>query len=140
MPIKAENCNLTHDLTALVGRALMSAIFIWSGYGKLVSPAEAQAYFVHVGVVFPQLVWVVAVLIEFVGGLTLLLGIQARPTAAVLGVWCIATAIAAHANFSDPNMQIHFMKNVAMAGGFTVIAGYGAGAYTLGRLISRARG
>jgi putative oxidoreductase len=32
-----------------------------------------------------------------------------------------------HANFGDQNQLIHFMKNVAMAGGFLVLASFGAG-------------
>lgn len=131
--------NSRQDLAALVGRILMSAIFIWSGYAKLMSPVGTQAYFAHVGVAFPQLVWVATVVIELIGGLLLLLGIQTRVVAAVLGVWSIATAIVAHANFADPDMQIHFMKNVAMAGGYAVLAGFGGGAYTLERLFARSR-
>ena len=136
----AVNTNSRQDLAALVGRVLMSAIFVWSGYVKLMSPAGAQAYFVHVGVAFPQLVWVVAVVIELIGGLLLLLGIQTRVVAGILGIWSIATAIVAHTNFADVDMQIHFMKNVAMAGGYAVLAGFGGGAYTLERLLGRSRG
>jgi uncharacterized membrane protein YphA (DoxX/SURF4 family) len=52
----AETANSRQDLAALVGRILMSAIFVWGGYVKLMSPAGTQAYFAHVGVAFPQLV------------------------------------------------------------------------------------
>jgi putative oxidoreductase len=31
------------------------------------------------------------------------------------------------ANFADQNQPIHFMKNVAMAGGVLVLASFGAG-------------
>jgi putative oxidoreductase len=136
----AETANSRQDLAALVGRILMSAIFVWGGYVKLMSPAGTQAYFAHVGVAFPQLVWVIAMVIELIGGLLLLLGVQTRVVAAVLGLWSIATALAAHTNFADLDMQIHFMKNVAMAGGYAVLAGFGGGAYTLERLLARSRG
>ncbi|HTZ76628.1 MAG TPA: DoxX family protein [Stellaceae bacterium] len=137
MPDRAESRTFTEDVAALIGRVLMSAIFVWSGYFKLISPAGTQAYFAHVGVAFPWLAWVVAVVIELLGGLALLLGLQTRAVAALLGLWCIATAIAAHTNFTDPDMQIHFMKNVAMAGGFAVIAGFGGGRYTAARIFAR---
>ena len=48
----------------------------------------------------------------------LLLRFLTRPFGLVLGLWCIATALVAHTNFADRNMEIHFFKNVAMAGGF----------------------
>ncbi len=136
----AATANSRQDLAALVGRILMSAIFVWGGYVKLMSPVGTQAYFAHLGVAFPQLVWVIAMVIELIGGLLLLLGVQTRVVAAVLGLWSIATALAAHTNFADLDMQIHFMKNVAMAGGYAVLAGFGGGAYTLERLLARSRG
>ena len=73
----------------------------------------------------PWAAWFVSVVVELVGGLALLLGLRARSAATILGLWCIATAIVAHSNFADPEMKIHFMKNVAMAGGFAFIAVFG---------------
>ena len=139
MPARAELSASQRDGAALLGRALMSAIFIWAGYGKLMSPAATQAYFAKAGVVLPPLVWIVAVVVELLGGLALLLGIQTRLVALILGLWCIATAITAHSNFADADMQIHFMKNVAMAGGFVLLAAFGGGNHTLGSLFWRSR-
>ncbi|MDR3534302.1 MAG: DoxX family protein [Rhodopila sp.] len=117
----------TQDLGMLVGRVLMSAIFIWSGYGKLMAATATQAYLAGLGVPLPAIAWLVAVVIELGGGLALLLGIQARLLGLVLAVWCIVTALAGHTNFAIPDMQIHFMKNVAMAGGFLQVVAFGAG-------------
>jgi putative oxidoreductase len=96
----------------------MSAPFVWGGYTKLVAAAATQAYFAKLGLPIPMLAWTAAVVIEFFGGLALLLGIQARVVGMVLALWCIATALVAHTDFADRNMQIHFLKNVIMAGGF----------------------
>ncbi|MEI9983838.1 MAG: carboxymuconolactone decarboxylase family protein [Aliidongia sp.] len=63
--------------------------------------------------------------------LALLFGLATRPVAAVLGVWCIITALTAHTNFADQNTQIHFMKNLAMAGGFIYVAIFGAGTLSI---------
>ena len=52
----------------------------------------------------------------------------------------LATAIAAHTNFADRNMEIHFFKNIAMAGGFAYVAAFGGGAYSFDALIGRRRG
>src|SRR5262249_53313774 len=101
----------TQDVGALIGRVLMSAIFIWSGYAKIFTPTETTAYFGSLGLPLPWLAWVVTVIVELVGGLALLLGIQARLAALVLGIWSIGTALIAHTNFADLNTQIHFMKN-----------------------------
>jgi putative oxidoreductase len=85
--------------------------------------------FVHLGLPLPVVVWGVAIVIEIGGGLALLLGLQARVAGSVLAAWCFATALVAHTNFSNPDMQIQFMKNVAMAGGFLYVAAFGAGGH-----------
>lgn len=130
----------TSDFTLLIGRVLMSVPFIWAGYGKLVAATATQAFFGHLGLPVPMLAWGVAVVVEFVGGLALLLGIQARVVGIVLAAWCIATALVAHTNFADQNMLIHFLKNVTMAGGFLYVAAFGAGAYTVQRAFGRREG
>jgi putative oxidoreductase len=125
------------DLATLIGRVLMSAPFIWAGYGKLITAAATQAYFAKLGLPVPVLAWGVTVVIEFLGGLALLLGVQVRVVGTVLAAWCIATALVAHTDFADRNMQIHFLKNVIMAGGFLYVAAYGAGAHTVQRIFAR---
>ena len=124
---------------AFLGRALLSAIFLWGGIGKAMAAAATTAGFAKLGLPVPQLAYLVAVVIELGGGLLLLFGLFTRPAAVVLGLWCIATAIAAHSDFGDRNMQIHFMKNVAMAGGFVYVALAGAGAFSLDALLSHRR-
>lgn len=115
----------------LLGRVLMSAIFIFGGLAKLLAAAATQERFAQLGLPVPMLAWLIAVVVELGGGLALLLGVATRPVAAVLGLWCIATALVAHTNFADRNMQAHFMKNLAMAGGFAYVAVLGAGAFSI---------
>jgi putative oxidoreductase len=99
--------------------------------------APTQAYFAKLGLPVPMLAWGLTVVIEFIGGLALLLGVQARVVGTILAAWCIATALVAHTDFADRNMQIHFLKNVIMAGGFLYVAAYGAGAYTIQQIFGR---
>ncbi|HEX9466526.1 MAG TPA: DoxX family protein [Alphaproteobacteria bacterium] len=121
------------DLGALAGRVLMSLIFIWAGYAKLVAPTATITYYATYGLPLPQVAWLISVVVELGGGLALLLGFQARIVGLVMAAWCVATAVVAHTNFADHNMQIHFMKNLAIAGGFLYVAAFGAGAYTIQR-------
>jgi putative oxidoreductase len=132
------------DLVPAIARVLLSVPFIWAGSLKIVAPGTYQALFAHLGLPLPVVVWGIAIIIEIGGGLALLLGLQARVAGSVLAAWCIATALVAHTNFSNPDMQVHFMKNVAMAGGFLYVAAFGAGGrYTIqqafgGRRVLRA--
>jgi putative oxidoreductase len=123
----------------LVGRVLMSAIFLFGGWTKLLAVATQAAFGQRYGLPMPEAAWLLAVVIELGGGLALLLGLFTRPVAVVLGIWCIATALVAHTNFGDPLQRAHFMKNVAMTGGFLYVAAVGAGAWSLDAWRSRRR-
>lgn len=129
---------MTDGLT-LLGRVLMSSIFLWSGWGKLMAAEGTQAYFAKLGLPMPEAAWAVAVFAELVVGLALLLGLFTRASGLILAAWCIATAFAAHANFADRAQEINFLKNVVMAGGMLYVVAFGAGAFSLDALIGRRR-
>jgi putative oxidoreductase len=121
----------------LVGRILISAIFIWAGWGKLMAMAGTIAYMEKSGLPMPTAAYWVAVLMELGVGLALFFGLFTRLSGAALAFWCIVTALVAHTNFADHNMEVHFMKNVAMCGGLLYVAAFGGGAYSLDALLFR---
>lgn len=125
------------DATLLLGRVLAAAIFILGGYGKLMATAATKAYFAGTGVPLPDLAYWVAVVVELGGGLLFLMGGFTRAVALVLAVFCIATALLAHAKFGDRGQQINFLKNLAMAGGFLAYVACGGGGFSLDRLFRR---
>ncbi len=125
------------DALVLAGRVLASIIFILGGWSKLMAMAGTKAYFAKIGVPLPEIAYWVAVVVELGGGLLFLLGLQTRLLGIVLAVFCIATAVLAHANFAEPSQQINFMKNVCMAGGFLAFAAFGGGALSLDRAMGR---
>ena len=127
------------DATTLLGRLLLSILFIWGGWGKLMAAAATQAYFAKDGLPMPEVAVAVAVFVELGVGLALLFGLFTRVSAIVLAAWCIITALIAHTNFADNNMKIHFMKNLGMAGGLLYVFAFGAGRYSLDALIGRRR-
>jgi putative oxidoreductase len=115
----------------LIGRILMSLLFILGGWGKLMAPAATQAMLASHNLPMVEVAWVLAVVVELGGGLAILFGLLTRPVACVCALWCVATALIAHTNFADRNMEIHFFKNLGLAGGFLYIAVFGAGAWSL---------
>jgi putative oxidoreductase len=115
----------------LVGRILISLLFILGGWGKLMAPAATQAMLAGHNLPMVGAGWLLAVIIELGGGLAILFGLLTRPVAFVCAIWCVATALIAHTNFADRNMEIHFFKNMGLAGGFLYIAVFGAGAWSL---------
>jgi len=78
-----------------------------------------------------MLAYLIAVVIEVGGGVLLLLGLQTRLAALVMAVFSVATALSFHHDFADQNQMIHFLKNIAMAGGLLQVVAFGAGALSL---------
>jgi putative oxidoreductase len=120
------------DITALVGRALLASLFIWSGWGKLNGFSGAAGYIASKGIPMPQVLAALAIAMELGGGILLLIGLKARWIAlAFVGFLIIITPI--FHNFWDvPDaqvrmQQINFMKNVAILGGMLMIAAFGPG-------------
>jgi len=79
----------------------------------------------------PTVTAIVVGLIELLGGIAILVGFQTRIAAWVLAIFTIATALVAHTGWADQNQMIHFLKNVAITGGFLVLASSGPGAYSI---------
>ena len=132
-PIAAGNLSQAAGLAALplVGRILIAAIFLLSGFSKVTAPALMIGYIQSVGLPFPTLGLGIAILVELGGGTLLVLGYRTRIVAAILAVFSIATALAFHNNLADQNQFIHFFKNVAMAGGLLQVVAFGAGRFSL---------
>lgn len=121
--------NKLQNSTELTGRILMSAIFILAGLGKITQYAGMQQYMAAMGVPGALLPFVIA--LELGGGLLLLAGFKTRLIALALAGFSLASAVLFHRNLADQTMFIMFFKNVAMAGGFLIIATYGPGAYSV---------
>ena len=115
----------------LIGRTLMAAIFLISGLGKIAAPAGTIGYIASAGLPFPKLGLAIAVFVEVVGGIALIVGYRTRIVAAVLAIFCVATAFCFHFNLADQNQFMHFLKNIAMVGGLLQIAAFGAGRFSL---------
>jgi putative oxidoreductase len=111
----------------LLGRVLIGAPFILSGLGKLATHDATVGYISSVGLAFPQLGWLIALVVEIGGGALLLIGYRARLVALVVALFALATAIAFHRNFADQNQLIHFLKNIMLVGGLLQIVYFGAG-------------
>ena len=121
------------DWVALLGRLLMSAIFIQGGFHKAMAPTAMMALMTKLNMPMVGAGYVLTVAVELLGGIAFLIGFRPRLMALVLAAWCIATGLAVHYHPGDTQQMIHFMKNVCMAGGFLQIVAFGAGRFALNR-------
>ena len=116
---------------ALVGRILLAVIFIVAGIGKITGYAGTVEYMQKTGVpgVFLPLVSAV----EVIGGVLVAIGWQTRLVAFVLAGFTLVSGALFHSNFADQNQTIHFMKNLAIAGGLLTLVAHGAGRWSIDR-------
>jgi putative oxidoreductase len=126
------------DAAALVGRILIAALFIMSGWGKIAGFEGTAGYIASKGLPLPQVGAAIAVVVELIGGLLILVGFKTRWTALVMAVFTIAAGILFHAYWQDaPEAAranyINFWKNVSIAGGFLLLYAFGPGRFSLDR-------
>jgi putative oxidoreductase len=116
----------------LIGRILLSLIFLISAAGKLFNFTGTAGMMSAKGFPVASLFLVGALAFELLGGLSVLTGYKARLGAAALIVFLIPTTLIFH-NFwavqgLEQQMQAAmFLKNLAIAGGLALVIAFGSG-------------
>lgn len=124
------------DVLALLGRVLLAAVFVYSGLGKLTGFQGAVGYIASAGLPMPQVLAVASIIVEFIGGLALLIGFRARWAALVFVLFIIVITPIFHNFWSGAaagamNQQINFTKNIAIIGGMLMVMAFGPGRYSV---------
>jgi putative oxidoreductase len=128
----------TEAVALLLGRLALASIFLVSGFGKLTNLAGFVQYLAAQGVPAPWALGVVAACVDF-GGLAIAAGFRARWAALLMAAFTVVAALIAHRFWEVQDaaarmgQQIHFMKNVAIVGGFLVLHARGAGPISVDR-------
>jgi len=120
---------------AWLGRLLLAAIFLHEAWAKLTAYDAAVGYMQVFGL--PGWLLPFAIAVELVGGILVIAGLYTRVAALVLALFCVATAVLFHNKFGNRNELLHFEKDLAIAGGFLVLAARGGGAWALDALRGR---
>lgn len=135
--------NTTASIT-LLGRILLSAIFVLSGVMKFLRWDDTAAYMTSHGLTAVSVLLPAAALLEIGGGLAVLFGLFTRPAAVALFLFLIPTTLLFHnfwaqSGMEQQNQMQHFLKNLAVMGGLLAFAAYGAGAWSLDALWGQPR-
>ena len=107
------------NLIDLIGRILISALFLISAYDKIFSINGSMSWMEGFGV--PGFLLYPVIALEIILPLCIVIGYQARIAAGLLSIFCLATAFTFHLDFIDPMQKISFLKNLGLAGGFLFI-------------------
>ncbi len=127
----AETGN-TAKLTAIVdllGRVGLAVIFLLAGMNKI-QYYDANAQFLASGGLPAELLPLV-IAFELIGAILLVVGYQTRLAALAFAGFSVVTALLYHNNLADQMQFLLFFKNIAMAGGFLVLAAHGAGDFSI---------
>ena len=113
----------------LIGRIFISGIFLLSAYNKIGNYEGTLGWMGSFGL--PGFLLAPAIFLEIIAPILIIIGYQTKIAAGALSLFCIATAIIFHNDFSDQMQLIAFMKNIALAGGFLFLVVNGAKGYCL---------
>ena len=113
----------------LIGRVFISGIFLLSGFNKTVNYDGTVSWMESFNL--PSFLLMPAIILEIIAPILIIIGYQTKIAAGTLSLFCIATAVIFHNDFSDQMQIIAFMKNIALAGGFLFLVVNGAKGYCL---------
>tara|TARA_B110000444_G_C18610924_1_gene487608 strand:+ start:131 stop:517 length:387 start_codon:yes stop_codon:yes gene_type:complete len=111
------------NLIDFVGRLLISALFLLSAYNKILSIDGTMGWVEGFGV--PGFLVYPTIALEIILPLFIIIGYNARLSAGLLAVFCVATAFIFHYDFNNQIQIIAFLKNIGLAGGFLFIVANG---------------
>lgn len=116
------------NLSLLIGRLLLAALFLVAGYGKFTGIEGFAGMLGSKGFPEPLIFAYAVAALEVFGGLAIAAGILTRPVSLALAAFCIATAFIGHMGDTTA-----ILKNFAIAGGFLVLAASGPGTLAVQR-------
>ena len=119
------------NLIDLLGRLLISALFLISAYDKILSIDGTMSWMEGFGV--PGFLLYPTIALEIILPLFVIIGYRARVSAGLLAVFCITTAFLFHYDFVDQMQSIAFLKNLGLAGGFLFIVANGTRNWSVDR-------
>ena len=119
------------NILDLVARILISALFLLNGIFKISNYDGTVGWMEGFGI--PGILLIPAIILEIVGPILIILGYKAKIAAGLLSLFCIATAVIFHNDFSDQMQLGSFLKNIALAGGFIFIFINGTKDFSLDR-------
>lgn len=119
----------TQNLADLGGRILLALIFLVAGVQKIGGYAGTQAYMESMGV--PGMLLPLVIALEIGGGAAIIAGWHTRLVALLLAGFSVIAAAIFHSALGDNMQAILFMKNLAIAGGFLLLAARGPGEWAL---------
>ena len=123
------------NILDLTGRVFISLVFLLSGINKIGNYEGSVGWMETFGM--PGIFLIPAIILEIVAPILIIIGYKVKIAAALLSVFCIATALIFHTDFSNQMQFVSFMKNIAIAGGFLFLVINDTKDFSLERKLSK---
>ncbi len=118
-----------YNILDLLGRILISAVFFLSGINKIQQYEDTVEWMESFDL--PGLLLTPTIILEIVLPILIVIGYKVRISAALMALFCFATAIIFHTDFNNQIQFISFFKNIGLAGGFLFLVVNGAKDFSL---------
>ena len=122
------------NIIDLVGRIFISLVFLLSGINKVGNYEGTIGWMESLGMT--GIFLIPAIILEIGAPILIMVGYKVKISAALLSLFCVATAVIFHNDFSNQMQFISFMKNIGLAGGFLFLAINGAKDFSLDKKFS----
>ena len=117
------------NILDLIGRIFISLVFLSSGFNKIGNYEGTIGWMESFSM--PGIFLIPAIILEVGAPILIIIGYKVKISAALLSLFCIATAVIFHNDFSNQMQFVSFMKNIALAGGFLFLVVNGAKDFSL---------
>ena len=104
----------------VLGRILLSSLFLIEGVRKFFFQEETIMYMEEYGV--PEILFFPSLVLEILFPILLIVGYKTKISASIMALFTLTLAIIFHTDFQNQMELINFLKNIAIAGGFLVVA------------------
>ena len=122
------------NILDLVGRIFISLVFLLSGINKIGNYEGTVGWMESLGM--SGFFLIPAIILEIGAPILIMVGYKVKISAALLSLFCVATAVIFHNDFSNQMQFISFMKNIGLAGGFLFLVVNGAKDFSLDKKFS----
>lgn len=127
------------DTALLIGRIALVVIYLMSGVQKFTDLASVAAMLGAKSLPQPMILATLAAIAEVAGALLIAVGLRTRLVAIGLLIFTLIATYFFHDFWNQPpgpeqmNNMIHAMKNLSICGAFLMLAGTGAGRFSMDR-------
>ena len=129
------------DVADLIARIFLATIFLFEAYDSIQFYDHTQQTMTDYGITWRQdFLLISCIVLLLIGGVSLLIGYQAKLGAALLLAYWIPVTFIVYSFWNDPQEvrrlhSIFFMKNIAIIGGLLMVLVNGTGKYSIRRML-----